>query len=249
VGEGDAVAEARESQGGLMSEPHITARQIKAARALLDWSQDDLAASSGLSVATIRKLELGHISPRGKTTESIRHAFEDGGLEFIHPNGVRQRPEDIRVYQGCEGAKEFFDDVYETAKKKNCEIILVHPSAQKYLSTVLGDYRAHHTERMVALKRDKPFVKCILTEDTGPLWASEYGEYRWISKSYVDSVPFYVYDDKYAIIVSDTDPSPRITVIQSHIIAEAFRHQFYSMWEKATPLNKVERSAPLKKRA
>jgi len=50
-------------------------------------------------------------------------------------------------------------------------------------------------------------------------------------------VPFYVYDDKFASIIFDADPSPRIIVIRSSQIAEAFRQQFYSMWEKATPLN------------
>jgi len=46
---------------------NINARQIKAARALLDWSQENLASASGLSIATIRKIESGHISPRDKT--------------------------------------------------------------------------------------------------------------------------------------------------------------------------------------
>jgi len=219
---------------------NLTARQIKAARALLDWSQDDLASTSDLSVATIRKLELGHISPRDKTAHDIRQAFENTGLEFIEPEGVRLKPDDITVYQGRDGAKAFFDDVYETAQKKGCEVILVCPSAQKYINEVLGEYRETHIKRMTALGQDAPFVKCMLTEDDGPLWACAYGEYRRISKNYINSVPFYVYDDKYAIIVTDTRPSPKITVIQSRVIAEAFRQQFYSMWEKATPLNKIE---------
>jgi transcriptional regulator with XRE-family HTH domain len=230
---------------GKTSGPTLNARQIKAARALLDWSQEDLAAATELSIATIRKLEMNCISPRGTTTDVIRSAFENTGLEFIEPGGVRHRPEDIIVYQGPEGARSFFDNVYETAKKKECEVVLVLPSAQKYLSDVLGDYQTHHVERMTAIKKGKPFVKCIVTEDSGPLWAAAYGEYKWISKSYVDSVPFYVYDDKYAIIVSEADPSPKITVIQSHVVAEAFRRQFYSMWEKATPLNKVEKAEPI----
>ena len=72
-----------------MDQSSLKARQIKAARALLDWSQDDLASHSGLSVNTIRKMELGHISPRGKTSHAIRHAFEDNGLEFLEPDGGR----------------------------------------------------------------------------------------------------------------------------------------------------------------
>jgi transcriptional regulator with XRE-family HTH domain len=220
---------------------HLTSRQIKAARALLDWSQDDLASASQLSIATIRKLELGHISPRSTTTHHIRQAFENAGLEFIEPNGVRQRPEDIIIYQGLDQARDFFDDVYNTAKKKDCEIIVVSPGEPKYFIDILGDYRLTHVERMTAIKDTSP-VRCILTEDTKTLPAVSYCEYRTLSKHYVDSVPFYVYDDKYAIMISEASPSPKIIVLQSRSVAEAFRHQFYSMWEKATPLNKLERS-------
>ena len=231
-----------------MSEQHITARQIRAARALLDWSQDDLAASSGLSVATVRKLELGHISPRGKTTNSILRAFEDSGLEFLEPNGVRQRPEEIRVYQGSSGFIEFFEDIYETAKNKGGDIVAVYASEIPLGFLGLEEFQKSYAEKMAALT-GKLKVKNILTENATLPWADNYIEYRSISKHYVDSVCFHVYGDSCAFYIFNTAPSPKITVIKSREIAEAFRHQFYSMWEKATPLNKVERSAPLKKRA
>ena len=83
--------------GEMQGKISLTARQIKAARALLDWSQDDLAVASHLSVATIRKIESGHISPRGKTNDDIKRAFENAELEFIEPGGVRQRPDDIKI--------------------------------------------------------------------------------------------------------------------------------------------------------
>ncbi len=219
---------------------NLTARQIKAARALLDWSQDDLAKATHLSVATIRKIETGNISPRGKTNDDIRHAFENAGLEFIEPGGVRYCPEDIKVYQGHEGAKAFFDDVYHTAKTRGGECIILHPSARKFFVTVLGDYHLIHVARMAAIK-DGYSVKCIITEDENILPAASYCEYRWMSKRYIDAAPFYVYNDKYALIILDAEPSPKIIVIQSHAVAEALRQQFYSMWEKATPLNKLEK--------
>jgi len=46
----------------------LKARQIKAARALLDWSQEKLAEAAGLSVAMVRKLELGSILRAAKPT-------------------------------------------------------------------------------------------------------------------------------------------------------------------------------------
>lgn len=229
----------------------VRARQMKAARALLDWSQEDLANACGLSVATVRKLELGYISPRSKTVNCIRQALENAGLEFLDPDGVRHRPEEIKVYQGHEGICAFFDDVYETMRKKPGDVVVVTVDEDPFTEN-LKDYRFVHYERMIAVK-DQVSVKCILTDNPYSMPA-EYCEYRWISKSYVDSVPFYVYDDKYAIFVFDADPCPRITVIQSRTVADAFRRQFYSMWDKASPLNGDTQKLPseeivVKKRA
>jgi len=211
----------------------ISARQIKAARALLDWSQEDLAQSSELSVATIRKLELGNISPRNSTNDQIQHAFENEGLEFIEPGGVRRRPEDLSVYQGNEGTIAFFDDVYQTANKLGGDLVVVCWS-EKPFAVALGDYLDHHLARMQTIAHKAP-VKCILMEDTEATPAP-YCEYRSISKAYVDSVPFYVYGNNYAIFLFDADPSPKIIVHRSALLANAYRRQFYSMWGKASPL-------------
>jgi transcriptional regulator with XRE-family HTH domain len=60
-------------------------RQVKAARALLGWSQQDLARASGVSEPTIGRLEAadGVLGGRGETAEKIRGAFEKAGIEFI----------------------------------------------------------------------------------------------------------------------------------------------------------------------
>ncbi|MDD3181290.1 MAG: helix-turn-helix transcriptional regulator [Alphaproteobacteria bacterium] len=216
----------------------INARQIKAARALLDWSQEQLAEACGLSIATIRKIEAGNISPRGSTMGSIERAFEVAGLEFWQPNGVRQRPEEITVYEGHEGIVSFFDDVYSSAIKGGTEVVVVCANEHDFDRTLNNYGERKHIQRMTAA-RDRISVKCILTEDKDHLPAT-YCEYRWLSKHYVDSVPFYIYGDKYAIIVFDSDPSPKITVLQSPVVASAFRRQFYSMWDKATPLNPMQ---------
>ncbi len=72
-----------------MSILKISIRQIKAARALLAWSQEAMAAHSGVSLPTIRRLEAqdGEIGGRRETTEKIRAALEAAGVEFIAENG------------------------------------------------------------------------------------------------------------------------------------------------------------------
>ena len=59
--------------------------QIRAARALLGWSQEDLAQASSVGVATVRRLEAvpGLLRGTMKSVWKIQQAFEQGGIEFI----------------------------------------------------------------------------------------------------------------------------------------------------------------------
>src|SRR5262245_63582276 len=67
----------------------VTTRQVKAARALLGWSQADLAQHSGVSEPTVARLESvdGKLGGREDTAEKIRTAIEIAGVEFIDENG------------------------------------------------------------------------------------------------------------------------------------------------------------------
>jgi transcriptional regulator with XRE-family HTH domain len=67
----------------------ITVRQLKAARALLGWSQGDLARRSDISEPTIARLESaeGELGGREGTAQKIRGAIENAGIEFIEENG------------------------------------------------------------------------------------------------------------------------------------------------------------------
>ena len=72
-----------------MSIEKISIQQVKAARALLQWSQSDLANASKVSIPTIARLESapGPIGGRSETAEAIRNALEKAGVEFIAENG------------------------------------------------------------------------------------------------------------------------------------------------------------------
>src|SRR5262245_21841283 len=67
----------------------LSIRQIKAARALLGWSQADLAQHSSISEPTIARLESsdGILGGRANTAERIQAALEKAGIEFIFENG------------------------------------------------------------------------------------------------------------------------------------------------------------------
>ena len=67
----------------------VTGVQLRAARALLRMDQEPLAAASGISAATIRKLENseGRLDGRLSTIRALQHALEEAGVEFIPGNG------------------------------------------------------------------------------------------------------------------------------------------------------------------
>lgn len=72
-----------------MSILKVSIRQVKAARALLDWSQQALAEAANVSIPTVKRLEAedGFLGGRAETAARIQSALERGGVEFIGENG------------------------------------------------------------------------------------------------------------------------------------------------------------------
>jgi ribosome-binding protein aMBF1 (putative translation factor) len=72
----------------MQSKP-LTASQIRAARALLRWSAEDLAQRSAVGVATIRRAEVTEdkTSLTIPNNSAIRTSLEIAGVEFIDENG------------------------------------------------------------------------------------------------------------------------------------------------------------------
>ena len=67
----------------------LTSAQIRAARSLIRWTAEDLAAASALSVATIRRAELkeNQTALTSANDLAIRRASESAGVEFIDETG------------------------------------------------------------------------------------------------------------------------------------------------------------------
>ena len=76
---------------------NVSNRQIKAARALIGWSQEHLTAASGVSLPTIKRLEStdGLLGGRQGTRDRLIDALAKAGIIFIDEDnegaGVRLR--------------------------------------------------------------------------------------------------------------------------------------------------------------
>ncbi|WP_041748501.1 transcriptional regulator [Bradyrhizobium cosmicum] len=69
--------------------PPLLGAQIRAARALLRWSAEELALASALGANTVRRAEVteGSTSLTTANDRAIRRALEAAGVEFIDENG------------------------------------------------------------------------------------------------------------------------------------------------------------------
>jgi len=72
----------------------ITPKQIRAARSLLGWTQNNLADKCGLSTVGINRLEREVSDPRSSTIRIIQSTLEQEGIMFINDEdfeGVKQK--------------------------------------------------------------------------------------------------------------------------------------------------------------
>jgi transcriptional regulator with XRE-family HTH domain len=62
----------------------LSSSQLRAARALLGWSGQELAEKSGVGVTTLRRYELQEGIPTANTKVllALKHTLENAGIEF-----------------------------------------------------------------------------------------------------------------------------------------------------------------------
>lgn len=206
----------------------ISTAQMRAARGLLNWSQQDLSERTDISATSIGSIENGISSPRDSTLAAIRKAFEDSGIEFMPNDGVRKKSTEVTILRGAEGFKKFSYDIHMSVQNDGREILQAYVDDRKF-AELLGAEAVPHVVRMEEQK-DKSF-KILQREGDSYFPARNYADYRWIPAKQFIAVPFVVYGDNLAVILFE--PEPTIIVNNFPLVAEAYRMQFLSLWENA----------------
>ena len=73
----------------------LNAKQIRAARTILGWSVEEFSERIGLSISTIRRVEIDATAVKHATLEKIKATFEESGMKFENKNGRKISWQDI----------------------------------------------------------------------------------------------------------------------------------------------------------
>lgn len=210
----------------------ITGRQIRAARALLEWDAEDLAEKAELSRDTIFNIENGKVQARGSSAEKIFQAFDRSGIEFTDNSGVRMKASGLEVYEGPERFDDFYAFLYEQLKTHGGDVCLSVTDER-----LLAKYRknsAIHYERMQDLS-DKGVIKSFRILANKSNFASKYpyNSYKWQPDSSIAPTAFYTFSECLALISFVHTNPPYVVVLQSAPLANSYRQAFDIAWDAA----------------
>ena len=204
-------------------------KQIAAARQLLGWSQTDLATHSGVSKPSIVRIESDLHSVKYEIQENIRSAIEDNGVEFLQSNGVQESRQDIKKYNGKDGFRRFYDDLYSVASTKGGEISLFNGVSELVKKWLGEDYLQIQIERMLQIKTAFAF-KVVVKEGDDAFLGAKYCTYKWFPKNLFNDKTIYIYGTKVAFITFKKD-DVEVMVIDQQELAECQRLFFNLAWD------------------
>lgn len=210
----------------------LSPSQLRAARALLNWSRADLAKRSGISEPTIHRFENGTNEPEARTAEKLLNIFDQHGVEFLDQQGLRFKPSNIEVYEGKERFNEFFEFIYEHLNRHGGEVCIGSSDPRLYMK--YHGFFPKHRERMESLVRRGDVRFRILAKDGDDYFpAASYAQYKWLPKESFAPTSFYSFGECFALISFIREPAPYVVLHKSGPFAEAYRQSFDIAWKQA----------------
>lgn len=208
-----------------------TIEQIRAARALLDWSQSDLADRAGLSQTGIARIENGTNQPNSSTLAKIEAAFEGSDIEFLGTSGVRRNKGEIKRLRGRAGLIELMNNILEVGRTEGGLVCLFNAKPSNWFKWIEEEWFQNYSAQMAALS---PHVQMRITAVEGDhnFVSKRHAEYRWFPKNlfYNESKSFYIYGNKLAFI-NFFEEDVEILVLTSPEFAEGVRSLFNIAWD------------------
>jgi len=206
----------------------ISIAQSRAARGLLNWTQQDLADASGLSKTAINNFEKGNSDIKSESLRAIQGAFDKAGIALVVNDGVQRKQDRSTILRGPHSMTELMHDILNTAHAPDDEILFLnadaHAPSQKEKNQV--HFYADELTKAGMSKR-------ILCAPNAPSLYGSIKETRWLPETTAQLITSHIlYGDKTAMLVWQSDT---IIIIQSKAINAAESARFEALWISGTP--------------
>lgn len=207
----------------------ISTAQSRAARGLLNWTQQDLASASGLSKTAINNFEKGNSDIKSESLRAIENAFQKGGVILTQQDGVRRKTSNMAILQGPNALTELLHDILETISADD-EILFLnaeaHPPSQAEANQV--NMYINDLNRTASKKR------ALCAKQTQSRYVTRH-ETRWLTDEFASLyTSLILYGTKTATLIWQSD---MITLIESADITAAERARFEALWHNSQELS------------
>lgn len=202
----------------------LTREQIKAARALLDWSQRELAEKCGdVSEPTIKLVETGRVNSTPATLGAIRDCFEAAGVEFLPQSGVRFRDDLLTVLEPKGKTDNVYvrlmEEVHHTVRGRYGEVLF------SFIDQSLSSQEV--VDRQLLIRKAGVGMRFLIRHgDTYVRYPLD--EYRYLPKGKFVNNSTVVFGDKVAFVINRLD---KIIIIRDPDVAEIKKMEFDMLWQ------------------
>ncbi len=206
----------------------ISIEQIRAARALLDLNQEELAKAAGVSMRTINTLERAVVAPRTETLRALQAVFEARGIEFLPDHGVKLRSERLDVFkiEGNTSVEKFLDDITDQLKESGGEVLFNGIDERKF-----ADIDASIMDRYFLRCHKAGITERLLVAEGDYFFAAHPTHYRWAKPGLISKVLHIVYGDSTSFLFWGA--TPKLVIMRNPSVAATFRDQFNVAWAAA----------------
>ena len=198
-------------------------RQLTAARALLNWTLDDLAKKSDVARATIARVENNEVSPNSSTLNKIIHAINQAGVKFTE-NGVETIDYPVFMTSG-KTHEEAYLELLKDARKhlndvnvQNKELLIMYSDDQVSSTPVNNVYREMRQNGI----RMRQMIKEGNTYLLGHI-----DEYRYIPKELFINRVTLIYGNR---VANETSDVLHGVIREDSLQAEIQRNNFNILW-------------------